>query len=186
MDILEKAVAFATKAHEGKSRKGSGLPYIVHPIEVVVIISAMSRDSELMAAGALHDVPEDAKITLEEIRAEFGERVAQLVAANTEDKHRDLPAEVTWKQRKEETVRYLCEEATYDEKILILADKLLNLRGMYHDLRFISAEKYWKRFNQSNPVEHCWYHSAILVVTAELSKFDKWQEYRELIRKVFE
>ena len=185
MDILEKAVAFATEAHAGKSRKGSGLPYILHPIEVVVIISAMSRDPELMAAGALHDVPEDTKITLEEIRAEFGGRVARLVKSNTEDKRPDLPAEVTWQQRKEETVNYLCTEATYDEKVLVLADKLSNLRGMYHDLQFTDAEEYWKRFNQSDPKEHCWYHSAILASTAELSEFDEWQEYRELIRKVF-
>ncbi len=185
MNVLEKAVAFAVKAHEGKPRKGSGLPYILHPMEVVMIISAMSRDLELMAAGALHDVPEDVGVTLEEIRKEFGDRVAQLVASNTEDKRRELPADVTWRQRKEETVAYLSVEATYDEKILVLADKLSNLRGMYHDLQFTNAEEYWKRFNQSDPVEHCWYHSAILASTTELSEFKEWQEYRELIGKVF-
>lgn len=185
MDILKKAIAFAAKAHADKVRKGSGMPYIVHPVEVVLIISAIKRDPELMAAGALHDVSEDSGVTLDEIRAEFGDKVARLVASNTENKRRDLPAEVTWRQRKEETVSYLCTKATYDEKILVLADKLSNLRGMYHDLQFVSAEEYWKRFNQSDLREHCWYHSAILTSTAELSEFNEWQEYRELIRKVF-
>lgn len=185
MDVLEKAVAFATKVHAGKSRKGSGLPYILHPMEVVMILSAMSRDLELMAAGALHDVPEDTGVTLEEIRNEFGDRVARLVASNTENKRRELPADATWRQRKEETVAYLCTEATYDEKMLVLADKLSNLRGMYHDLQFTEAKEYWSRFNRSDPVEHCWYHSAILASITELSEFEEWQEYRGLIGKVF-
>ncbi len=185
MNVLEKAIAFAAEAHAGKIRKGSGLPYILHPIEVSVIISAMSQDLELMAAGALHDVPEDTRITLEEIRKNFGDNVARLVQANTEDKRRDLPADVTWRQRKQETVDFVWTTPRRDEKILILSDKLSNLRGMYRDLQTVKPLEYWARFNQSDVKEHRWYHSEIMLATRELGGYSEWLEYRSLIEKVF-
>lgn len=185
MNVLERAIAFAAEMHAGKLRKGSGLPYIVHPIEVSVIISAMSPNLELMASGALHDLVEDTPVTLDDIRVKFGDEVARLVQANTEDKRRGLPASATWQQRKQETVDFLRNEAAYDEKILIFSDKLSNLRSFYRDLRVMDSQVYWQRFNQSDPKAHCWYYAAIMGSTTELSKFDEWQEYRELIGKVF-
>lgn len=185
MNILERAIIFATETHAGVVRKASGTPYILHPIEVATIIYTMSRSLELAAAGALHDVVEDTPVTNEMIHEVFGDHVARLVKFCTEDKQVTLSAEVTWQQRKQATIDSLCMRAGREDKILALADKLSNLREMNRDLQSVDELEYFSRFNQKDKHAHCLYHSAILTSTAELSEFDEWQEYRELIRKVF-
>ena len=63
--MIQKAAAFAAKAHEGALRKGSNMPYIVHPKEVAAIVAVMGGEPEAIAAAYLHDVIEDAGITYE-------------------------------------------------------------------------------------------------------------------------
>ena len=79
--LLDKAVVFAVRAHSGTERRGKGFPYIVHPLEAVEIVSTMTSDQQLLAAAVLHDTVEDTCVTLEQIRDEFGDRVASLVEA---------------------------------------------------------------------------------------------------------
>ena len=97
----KKAAEFARKVHEGKLRKGSMVPYIVHPFEAAVIVSGMTDDPEVISAALLHDVIEDAGISYEELKMQFGSRVADLVLAESEDKSR------TWKERKSATIEKL-------------------------------------------------------------------------------
>ncbi len=92
MNIIEKAIQFATKAHEGACRKGTSLPYILHPLEAASIAAQITEDPEVIAAAALHDVVEDTSFTEKDIRVLFGNRVADLVMFNTEDKRRERPA----------------------------------------------------------------------------------------------
>ncbi|MBU3839737.1 MAG: HD domain-containing protein, partial [Candidatus Ruminococcus intestinipullorum] len=93
--MIERAKAFAQWAHEGQFRKGTSIPYIVHPIEVAEIVSEMTEDEEVISAAFLHDTIEDCQeVTEELIREQFGNRVAQLVAQESEDKSK------TWKERK--------------------------------------------------------------------------------------
>ncbi len=61
--IVKKAVAFAERAHRGAVRKGTGIPYITHPMDTAVIMATMTEDKELIAAAILHDVVEDAGVT---------------------------------------------------------------------------------------------------------------------------
>lgn len=79
MVLVEKAFDFARKAHEGQKRKYSGAPYFYHPIEVAKIVKGVFHTEEMIAAALLHDVVEDTPVTLDEIRTEFGEGVANLV-----------------------------------------------------------------------------------------------------------
>lgn len=79
MTIIEKAQEFATAAHTGQVRKYTGEPYITHPIQVAEIVSRVSHTPEMIAAALLHDVVEDTPVTLDEIRTEFGDTVADLV-----------------------------------------------------------------------------------------------------------
>ena len=74
--MLTKAIFFATKAHEGQMRKMTNTPYILHPIEVASIISTITDDQDIMAAGVLHDVIEDCHIDPATIRELFGPRVS--------------------------------------------------------------------------------------------------------------
>jgi guanosine-3',5'-bis(diphosphate) 3'-pyrophosphohydrolase len=81
MDMVERARVFATAAHAavGQLRKYTNEPYIVHPAEVVEIVKTRPHDSEMLCAAWLHDVVEDTEVTVEVIRSEFGNRVAELV-----------------------------------------------------------------------------------------------------------
>ena len=87
--MIDKAIEFATKAHEGQLRKGTSRPYIVHPIEVGDIVSTMTRDEEVISAAILHDTIEDCEGISQRILAQtFSERVASMVAQESEDKSR--------------------------------------------------------------------------------------------------
>lgn len=91
--LLDKAIVFATREHEGQYRKGTKIPYILHPLEAAAIVGTMTTDDELIAGAVLHDVVEDTETTVEDIRELFGERVAQLVASESENKREDQAAE---------------------------------------------------------------------------------------------
>lgn len=79
--MYEKALVFATTAHAavGQQRKYTGEPYIVHPIAVAEIVKSVPHTPEMIAAALLHDVVEDTLVTIEEIEAQFGAKVAELV-----------------------------------------------------------------------------------------------------------
>ena len=70
-NIINKAILFATEAHKGTVRKGSKLPYILHPLEAGVIVSSMTNDENVIAAAILHDVLEDTDVTYEELKKEY-------------------------------------------------------------------------------------------------------------------
>ena len=79
MELVSEAIAFATKAHDGMRRKKSEIPYILHPLEAAVIVSSITNDQNLIAAAVLHDVVEDAEVSIEEIEQKFGKRVKEQV-----------------------------------------------------------------------------------------------------------
>lgn len=77
--MINKAIKFAANKHNGQNRKGKNVPYILHPLEVFNILYRMGADEDLLVAGLLHDVLEDADTTVEELKAEFSEDVAEFV-----------------------------------------------------------------------------------------------------------
>jgi (p)ppGpp synthase/HD superfamily hydrolase len=77
--MYDKALKFATKAHAGQVRKFTGEDYITHPVSVAAIVRSVNHTDEMVAAALLHDVVEDTPITNNEIRVEFGDKVADLV-----------------------------------------------------------------------------------------------------------
>ena len=83
-DLVHRAKEFAILAHEGQVRKYTHVPYIVHPVEVMEIVRTVKHDDTMLAAALLHDVVEDTDCTIDDIRAEFGENVASLVADLTD------------------------------------------------------------------------------------------------------
>ena len=184
MELVSEAIAFAVKAHDGMRRKKSEAPYILHPMEAAVIVGTMTDDQNLIAAAALHDVVEDAGITIQEIEEKFGKRVRDLVQSETEDKREDLPPEVTWRIRKEESLAVL--KNTDDIAVLMvwLGDKLANMRSIYRDFK-VEGHAMWQRFNQKNPAEQAWYYRSIATLTDRLSDTSAWLEYKTLTELVF-
>lgn len=183
LNLVEKAFIFAAKAHRGATRKGSTIPYIVHPMETAFITAGLTDDMEIIAAAVLHDVVEDTEYTLEDIRTFFGERIAQMVASESEDKREGMAAEESWKIRKQETIDHM-KQAALDTKLIALSDKLSNLRSIERGIRE-DGEHYWERFHQKDPKEHAWYHISLLHALDELSDTAAWKEYEQLCRSVF-
>ena len=184
MELVSEAIVFAVKAHDGMRRKKSEAPYILHPMEAAVIVGTMSDDQNLIAAAALHDVVEDAGVTIEEIEEKFGARVKELVASETEDKRENLPPSATWRIRKEETLAIL--QNTNDMGVLMvwLGDKLANMRSIYRDWK-VEGDAMWQRFNQKNVSEQAWYYRSIVKLTDRLSDTSAWLEYKTLTELVF-
>jgi len=135
MDIVEKARVFATAAHGAAAqlRKYTNEPYIVHPAEVVKIVSKVSHSKEMLAAAWLHDVVEDTGVTIEVIRAEFGEEVSELVGWLTDVSRPEQGNRATRKA----IDRAHTAMAPAEAQTVKLADLISNTRSiMQHDEKF--------------------------------------------------
>lgn len=184
MNKIETAILFALEAHSGAFRKGSSIPYILHPLEAAAIASSITDDEDVIAAAVLHDVIEDTQFGKEDIRARFGDRVLRLVLSDTENKRNERPAEETWKIRKQETLERL-EFARDDELIVIFSDKLANLRAIWNDYLLI-GEALWNRFAQPNPEEQLWYYRGIYSGCARLKAYPAYREFGIKLRDLRE
>lgn len=181
--IFERAVIFAVNAHSGMTRKGSRTPYILHPLEAAVIASTLTEDEEVLAACVLHDTLEDTPVAAEELRGDFGERVASLVLSDSENKRETLPAADTWETRKRETLDAL-SSAGLEEQILVLADKLSNLRAIYRAF-LEKGDALWLVFNQKDKGRQEWYYRGIAEKLTLLRDSPAYREYISLLDLVF-
>lgn len=184
MDIISKAMHFAIDAHKGERRKGDGEPFVLHAMEAASIVATLTKDETVIAAAVLHDTVEDSDVTLDTIHAEFGGRVAELVAAETENKRRDIPADISWKIRKEEAIEVLKNTNDTDVKMIFLGDKLSNMRSFYN-LKQRLGDKMWERFNQKNSEEHHWYYRTIADNLKDFADTLAFKEYDGLVSLVF-
>lgn len=176
--LLDKAIHFAVDAHAGVGRRGKMLPYIVHPMEAVVIVATMSSDQELLAAAALHDVVEDTPVTLDIIRAEFGERVAQLVADESDEPGDD------WHVTKQRAIDRIAH-ASYEGKVVAMGDKLSNMRAIARDYALMGDEL-WERFHAPNGrPDHEWHYRGLACSLSALDGTEAYRDFVQLIEKVF-
>ena len=181
--LLDRAIVFAVRAHAGIERRGKGFPYIVHPMEAVEIVATMTRDQELLAAAVLHDTVEDTDVTIEQIQAEFGDRVAALVASESEDKDCGVSKEESWHARKQAAIERLAN-ASFDSKIVALGDKLSNMRAIARDYA-MQGDKLWNLFNTKDRKEHEWHYRALATSLSELKETFAYKEFVQLINQVF-
>ena len=182
--LFNAAVCFAANKHGEALRKGTDLPYLLHPMEAATIVGSLTDDREILAAAVLHDVMEDADVTKTELTDLFGSRVAELVAAESENKRESQSAASTWRVRKEETIAHLAETQDVAVKMIALGDKLSNMRAIDRDYRAI-GESFWNRFNQKDKSQHGWYYRAVADALSDLRETDAWKEYDQLIKGIF-
>ncbi len=152
LEPINEAICFAAEAFDGKYRKLDHTPAIFHSLEVAMIAQQITDEREVVTAAVLHDTAEDVGVPMEEIARRFGARVAELVASETEDKRRELPASETWRTRKEASVELLRSTGDLGVKVLYLADKLSNIRSIYRAKQKM-GDGVWDMFNQKDPGE---------------------------------
>ena len=178
-NMVNEAIEFATQAHSGQFRKGTKIPFIVHPMEVFSIVARMTDKSEVWAAAILHDVVEDCEdVTIEQIRDRFGDYVAFLVASESEDKS------LSWKERKQITIDRTGRQPM-DVKFIAMADKLSNIRSVSHDY-FEVGDELWQRFRMKDKAMQGWYYKGMCESLKSLSEYAEYQEFCRLVSKVFD
>jgi (p)ppGpp synthase/HD superfamily hydrolase len=157
--MVQKALAVAAAAHRGQVRKGSGRPYILHPVAVAQLLVEAGCGNEVVAAGLLHDTLEDTSLTLGELRGWFGGKVASIVAGCSEP-HKSVP----WEQRKGHTLKIL-KTAPWEVRVVTCADKLDNVLALALDLEE-QGDAVWGRFSRGRD-DQAWYHRAVVKRLAE-------------------
>ena len=128
LEIIRRAYDFSLQNHTGQSR-ASGEPYVVHPLEVAMILANMKMDANAIAAGLLHDCVEDTSVTIVDVRKEFGEQVAHLVEGVTKISKIDF---ATREERQAENLRKMMLAMVDDVRVVLikLADRLHNMRTL--------------------------------------------------------
>lgn len=183
-ELLDKAMIFAIKAHSGVERRGKGSPYVIHPMEAMAIVETITNDQELLAATVLHDVVEDTEYTIEDIKNEFGERIADLVAHESDLVVEGKTEEESWKERKQFAIDRL-KNANKDVKIVAIGDKLSNARALYRDYKIL-GDKLWDRFHTKDPKDHAWHYRGLLDALSELEGTNAFSEFKYRVNKLFE
>ena len=181
--LLDRAIVFALRAHAGTERRGKGFPYIVHPLEAVTIVATMTSDQELLAAAALHDTVEDTDVTIDQIRAEFGDRIASLVAADSDIPVQDMNAEDSWYVRKQAAIDRIAA-SSHDAKIVAMGDKLSNMRAIARDYA-MQGDALWNLFRVKNRKDHEWHYRGLAEALRELQETFAYKEFEQLINQVF-
>lgn len=177
VDLVARAIRFAAAAHAKQVRKGSQQPYIIHPMEAAMIMIQMGGSPEYIAAALLHDTVEDTPVTMEQIRAEFGEEVARLVAEESSDKSR------SWEECKSAVIERI-KAAPREEQMLTLSDKLANMRSIAYDYAR-EGDEAWKCFKRGYEKQK-WYYTGLKDAFSKLEDVKEYQEFKALVADVFE
>ena len=178
--LIDSALAFAARAHDGQRRKSTDVPYIVHPVGVMLaLIECGETDPELLTAALLHDTVEDTGVTLAELRERFGTRIALIVEGCSEPNKND-----TWEHRKQHTVAHL-RTAPRDVALVSAADKLHNVRSMAADYSTM-GERLWSRFKRGKP-EIAWYYRSATdsLKASELREHEVVRKLDEAVKGLF-
>ncbi len=136
--LVKKAYEFSEQHHKGQQRQ-SGEPYLVHPLEVAILLAEMRLDATAIAAGLLHDAVEDTTVTVDEIKSEFGEQVAHIVEGVTKISKIDFASS---EEAQAENVRKMVLAMMDDIRVVLikLADRLHNMRT----LKYLSEDRQQK------------------------------------------
>lgn len=183
INLILKAYDYALKAHEGQYRN-SGEPYIVHPVEVAMILANLELDVSTIASGLLHDVIEDTSITYEDIKNEFGQEIADLVDGVTKLGMIEYKSKV---EQQAENMRKMLIAMAKDIRVIMikLADRLHNMRT----LKYLSEEKQKEKAQETleiyAPIAHRLGMSMIKWELEDLSlRYLHPDDYYSLVEKV--
>lgn len=183
IDLVDRAIGFAARAHQRQQRKIGDVPYIAHPVAVGMILLRMGCDETIVAAGLLHDTVEDTAVTIEEIRQLFGAEVGDIVAGCTEPpKKRNR-----WETRKLYMIESL-RDAPLAVKLVSAADKYHNLSHTRYNER-LHGPVVWKKFGRGKE-EQAWYYRSVLASlvanTPEADSYPIFAMLSSIIEELFD
>jgi len=145
-NLIQQAILLAMTVHYGETRKGDGkTPYVLHPLEVGIILSHYTTSETLITAAILHDVLETGKVKAAELREKFGNEVADLVEILTEN-----ASIAAWAERKEENLKRLKDAPV--AYIIKAVDALANMRDLFVVVTTL-GESVWKKFNSTRDMK---------------------------------
>lgn len=179
LELIDYAIYFATKAHNGQKRKSDdNVDMIFHPFTVGMILQKSNLSTNCVIAGILHDVIEDTKYTYEDLVSEFGEEVAKIVYEVSENKS------LSWKERKQDAIERI-KVASFEGKMVECVDKISNLETMY-SLYQEQGEELWKAFNKPKE-EQKWYYTEMYnaVKTNIEEKNALIERYNKILKQLF-
>ena len=183
MNRFENALIYAINAHSGQVRKNAGTPYILHPLEAAAVAAMLTDDEDVLIAILLHDTVEDTDVTYDDIKREFGQRIADFVAGETEDKREGTPKNESWYIRKVESLEHL-KNACREVKIMWLADKVSNMRSFCNQYRK-EGSAMWRHYNQHDVKLQEWYYRTIADYVSEFKGTEAYEEYIMRLDMVF-
>ena len=157
---FEAALVYAHQVHQNQRRKGTGIPYIAHVLGVASLAIEYGATEDEAIAALLHDAAEDGggEATLAEIRASFGDAVADIVLGCSDSLVEDPEDKLPWRDRKENYLAHL-ENASSSVCLVSAADKLHNVRSIMRDYRE-HGEEIWERF-QGRRDGTLWYYETV-------------------------
>ena len=174
-NLIGRAAKIAVLAHKDQKRKSDDSPYIVHPFMVALKLVKHNFEDKVIAAALAHDVLEDSGFTEEDLRAELGSEVLDIVKAVSENR------KLVWEERKKQyiiTIRFSPECV----KAVSISDKIHNLESM-----LIAYEQFgpklWEKFNRGKE-QQSWFINGMLEVFKETWKHPLVDEYAELVARM--
>ncbi len=172
------ALVLAARAHRNQTRKGSDIPYLVHPVQVSIILLRHAFQEDMVLAGLLHDVVEDTETPLHRIEAEFGPAVAGMVAVLTEQKRED-GVERPWEVRKREALEAL-RRGGADAVAVKGADAIHNARSLAAQLRD-QGGAVWDLYSRGPDETLSYYRSVAAIVRGRLGELPLTGELEEAV-----
>ena len=173
--LIEKATALALRAHDGQMRKEAPVPYLVHPVEVALILARHGWSDTVVAAALVHDTVEDTPVTLEDVRNELGREVAELVAPVTHDDS------LSWDDKKKAYIESV-RAASPEVKAISVADKIANAESLIAAAGEQGAAV-WQHFNRGRD-KKLWFEHAMLAMLRESWQDPLVDEYAKLVEKL--
>lgn len=150
-----EALTMAFRWHSGQTRKSTGLPYVIHCVEVAANLERLGFDESVVIAGLLHDILEDTSIPPDTIAERFGREVLEIVQALTEKKLNESGQKRAWIDRKRDHIRHL-RHSGKNVRAVALADQRQNLSSVLDDGK-LGETGFWAAFNAS-PGDYLEYH----------------------------
>lgn len=175
--MLNKAIIFATKAHEGQKRKVDQSPFILHPLAVGCLLADEGEKEEVVIAGILHDTVEDTEVTMEEIEENFGKSVASIVAGCTENK------DLSWEERKQATMLDL-KTAKEEVCIVTCADKIHNLKVSVDGIKK-EGKEFFRHFKRGYEDQKWYYGSIKNILEKRIPNHPLFKTYKNIYVETF-